>query len=127
MVEIDPSLSDAVRMFSLETAMHHDERFVQVGPTGESAWVLRTMVPAVALAVPPSLKYEPVSYDRSNLNVELLQTEWEIGDEWSGSGPSESAPYQLPTVVLHPIYPHVAYGVLPLTQAALSLFPPGDL
>lgn len=45
MVEIDPSMSESVRLFSLETAMHNDDRFVQVGPAGESMWTLRTMVP----------------------------------------------------------------------------------
>ncbi len=126
MVEIDPTMSEAVRMFSLETAMHNDNRFVQVGSVGESAWTLRTMVPAVALEVPLGLRYEPVSYDRSDLNVELLQTEWEIGDEWSESGMSDVAPSQVPSVVVHPVYPHVASGVLPLTSAARSLFPDGD-
>ena len=126
MVEIDPSLSESVRLFSLETAMHNDGRFVQVGPAGESMWTLRTMVPDVALDIPLCLQYRSVSHERSDLNVELLQTEWEIGDEWSDSGVSETAPTQVPSVTVHPIYPHIASGVLPFTAAARSLFPSGD-
>ncbi|HEY52293.1 MAG TPA: hypothetical protein G4N94_02420 [Caldilineae bacterium] len=126
MVEIDPTLSESVRVFSLETAMHSDGRFVQVGPAGASAWVLRTMLPDAALSIPLSLRYKPVSYDRSELTVELLQTEWEIADEWSEDGVMESAPAQVPSVVVHPIFPHMVSGVLPLNAAARSLFPQGD-
>lgn len=126
MVEIDSTLSESVRIFSLETAMHNDERFVQVGPVGVSAWSLRTMLPEAALNVPVGLQYTPITYDRSELTVELLQTEWEIGDEWSEGGMAESAPAQVPSVVVHPIYPHLAAGVLPLISAARSLFPQGN-
>jgi len=126
MVEIDPTLSDVVRMFSLETAMHNDDRFVQAGRVGESAWILRTMVPVVALEIPLSLQYGAVSYDRADLNVELLQAEWEIGDEWSESGMSDGAPSAVPSVIVYPTYPHVAAGVLPLSAATRSLFPEGD-
>ena len=126
MVEIDPTLSDAVRIFSLETAMHNDDRFVQAGQVGESAWILRTMVPIVALDIPLSLQYAAVSYDRADLNVELLQTEWEIGDEWSDSGMSDGIPSAVPSVIVYPTYPHIAAGVLPLSAAARSLFPEGD-
>jgi hypothetical protein len=126
MVEIDPSLSESVRIFSLETAMHGDGRFVQVGPVGESAWSLRTMLPDAALKIPLSLKYKPVDYDRSDLSVELLQAEWKIADEWSEGGVADDAPSQVPSVVVHPIYPHLASGVLPLISAARSLFPQGD-
>jgi len=126
MVEIDPSLSESVRIFSLETAMHSDGRFIQVGQVGASAWSLRTLLPDAALEIPLSLKYEPIDYERSGLNVELLQTEWEIADEWSEGGVADSTPSQVPSIIVHLTYPHLASGVLPLISAARSLFPQGD-
>lgn len=124
-VEVDRDASESVRVFSLETALHNDERFVEVGQLGESAWFLRRMIPEAALQIPPQLRYVPVEYDRSALDVELLQTEWELNDEWTVGGLAEEVPPQVPSVTLQLIYPHLSAGTLPLTAAARSIFPQG--
>ena len=124
-VEVDPDASDSVRIFSLETALHNDERFVEVGQAGQSAWFLRRLIPEAALEIPPSLRYIPVEYDRSALDVELLQTEWELNDEWTEGGLAEEVPSQVPSVTVQLIYPHLHAGTLPLTAAARSIFPQG--
>ncbi len=125
LVELDPDVPESVRVFSLETAMHADERFVQVGSMGQHAWYLRRLVPDEAIAIPPALIYEPVPYERSVLDVELLQTEWEINDEWTHGGLAENVPAQVPSVIVHLIYPHLGSGTLPLTEATSSMFPRG--
>jgi hypothetical protein len=121
-VELDPDLSDAIRTFSLDTALQHDDRFIQVGVGDESAWYLRRLMPRAVLETPDILRYEPVSYDRSLLNIELLQTEYELRDEWSDTPQDEEA--ETPqSAVYNLIYPHLVAGTMPLTHEIRRMLP----
>ncbi len=123
-VELDSDLPEAIRIFSMDTALQHDERFVRVGVGDESAWYLWRLLPEAVIEIPEVLRYSPVDYDRSLLNVELLQAEYELRDEWSDSPetereePPQSAVYNL-------IYPHLVAGTMPLTQEIRRMTPAG--
>lgn len=125
-VDVDRNAADAVRVFSLETALYGDERFVQVGAADSPAWYLRRLIPNAALETPPALQYTLSTYDRTHLDVELLQSEWELSDEWAAGGLTEEAPSQIPQTSIILIYPHLASGTLPLSPAVRAIFPRGS-
>ncbi|RME80606.1 MAG: hypothetical protein D6775_15775 [Caldilineae bacterium] len=126
MVELDESVPESVRIFSLETALQQDERFRQVGTLEQPAWFLTRLMPEAALRIPDPLVYEPVEYDRSLLDVELLQTEWELNDEHTDGGLAEEAPPLVSSVFVYLTYPHFISGTLPLPPSAAGLFPKGS-
>ena len=121
-VELDPDLPEAIRIFSLDTALQHDDRFVQVGMGDESAWYLWRLMPAAVSEIPEVLRYTPVAYDRSALNVELLQAEYELKDEWSEAPESEETPQ---SAIYNLIYPHLVAGTMPLTPEIRQMMPAG--
>ncbi len=122
-VELAPDVSENLRVFSLDTALAHDERFIQVGVGDQSAWYLRRLLPAAALETPEILRYTPVNYDRSLLNVELLQVEHELRDEWSDT-PEDDADTEAPaSAIYNLIYPHYAAGTMPITSAIRRMLP----
>ena len=123
-VDLDPDSSEAIRIFSLNTALQGDERFIQVGVGEESAWYLRRLLPAAVTETPDILRYEPVSYDRSLLNVELLQVEYELMDEWSET-PEAEAGDAPKSVVYNLICPHYVAGSMPLTRDIRRMLPKG--
>ena len=109
--------------FSLDTALQHDERFIQVGVGDESAWYLRRLLPEAVIETPEALRYTPVTYDRSLLNVELLQVEYELKDEWSET-PEEDENADAPqSAIYNLIYPHYIAGTMPLTREIRRMLP----
>ncbi len=113
-VELEPDMPESIRVFSLDMALLHDERFIPVSQNGHRAWFLRRLMPAAAVEIPEVLRYEPVTYDRSLLNVELLQAEYEVQDEWSDAPEPEEG--EIPaSAVFNLIYPHLVAGTMPLT------------
>ncbi len=125
-LELQPDAAETVRVFSLETALYGDERFVQVGGNGQVEWYLRRMMPAAAAAMPEILHYAPVVYDRAALDVELLQTEWELNDELTEGGLAEEAPATLSTATVLLTYPHLIAGTLPLPPNLRAVLPHGE-
>ncbi len=125
-LELQPDAAESVRIFSLETALYGDERFVQVGANGQVAWYMRRMMPASAVVVPPVLDYETVAYDRGALDVELLQTEWELNDELTEGGLAEEVPANLSTATVLVTYPHLVSGTLPVPPTVRSVLPRGE-
>jgi hypothetical protein len=120
-LDMDPGLDQEVRLFSLNYALLHDDRFDEVGPPGEIAWFLRRMEPRGVQIVPERLRYTPVEYARSSLSPQLLLLERELDDEWSELEPEQEAQ---PTI-LSLTYPHRWAGTLPLSARTRPLFPTG--
>ncbi len=113
---------EKVRRFSLNHAFDADERFDNVGDAGRDIWYLRRLTPEPVVSPPAHLRIEPTSYDRQDIDQELLLIEREIDDEGSGKdvmGPSR--PIYRTTIAL--IYPHWRAGTLPLTVRTRGLFP----
>ncbi|MBX7235761.1 MAG: hypothetical protein K1X65_15340 [Caldilineales bacterium] len=125
-IDLDAGSAESVRIFSLETALYGDDRFVEVGSGERRAWYLRRMMPAAALETPPALRVRPVSYQRSSLDVEMVKIEWELNDEWSEGGLGDETPAEAPSVSFHVLYPHLISGTLPLSASTRRLLPHGS-
>ena len=121
-VELEPDLPESIRIFSLDMALQHDERFVRVDIGGQPAWYLKRLMPQAAVTIPDVLRYTPEPYDRALLNVELLQVEYELQDEWSDA-PEPDEDEKPQSAVFNLIYPHYIAGTLPLTPTIRRMLP----
>ena len=108
-----------LQMFSLNFAMNGDERFDEVGAAGEVLWHLTALLPRQVRQVPAILQYEPIQYDRALLNDDMLQLEYDLGDEHSPI----SAPPPDDEVELTLTYPHRRVGTLPINAETRHIFP----
>ncbi len=123
-LELPQEVTRALQIFSLEYALERDERFDEVGPTGQALWVLRRMEPPSVQEIPPALRYIPVPYNRALLDPAVLALEKQLDDEWSEV--SFDGVLQEPiTLVL--TAPHWLSGTLPLTPRLAHLFPTARL
>jgi hypothetical protein len=121
-LELPEEITPQLRTFSLNYALQEDERFDEVGPTGEVLWFLRRMEPEGVQSIPIHLQYQPLEYDPALLTSEMAALEQELDDEWS----SLNSPTEVPepvTVVL--TYPHWKSGTLPLSSRLARIFPTG--
>jgi len=121
----DVSLPDGVNPklaeFSLNLALEEDGRFDEVGPAGEVLWCLHRLEPEGVREVPSYLHYDPIEYDHSLLDSQMLALEKQLNDELSDIDmPEEGEPAQ---VTISLIYPHLRAGTLPLSSRIQSLFP----
>jgi hypothetical protein len=116
--------SPALQAFSLNYALRDDERFDEVGPTGEVLWYLARLEPQEVLKMPAMLRYTPIDYDRALLTSDMLALEAEIGDELSQIEDIESENEQGVAML---IYPHRRLGTLPLNARTRRIFPTARL
>ncbi|MBC6937654.1 MAG: hypothetical protein DWB42_17730, partial [Chloroflexi bacterium] len=72
-----------LQVYSLNYALNDDDRFDEVGPTGEVLWYLSRLEPPEVRQMPAALRYTPIDYDRSLLAPDMLTLEAEIGDDAS--------------------------------------------
>ena len=110
---------ESLQIFSLNYHMNQDDRFNEVGPTGEILWYLHRMLPRMVQQVPAILQYNPIEYDRSLLVEDMLQLEYDLDDEHS---PIVS-PKTEGEVSLTLIYPHRRVGTLPINSETKYIFP----
>lgn len=123
-LDLPSEINLSLPVFSLNHALTHDERFVDVGSTGNILWYLTRLIPPEVIHPPRRLQYSPIPYDRSVLSEELFQLEREIDDEASELiAPPEVDSAEGITLVL--TYPHRRVGTLPLTAKTQYLFPRG--
>jgi hypothetical protein len=109
----------SLQTFSLNYHMNEDNRFDEVGPSGEVFWYLNRLLPRMVQQVPAILQYNPIEYDRGLLIEEMLQLEYELDDEHS---PVKS-PSPDEEVSLTLIYPHRRIGTLPINSETQYIFP----
>jgi hypothetical protein len=111
-------------LFSLEYALKRDERFVDVGPRGETRWYLNRLVPPEVLVTPRVLNFgaAPVAVETFPAELETLLHEIENESD-ADITPNGTAPAQVNFILT---YPHRRAGSLPLTQNSASLFPEAD-
>lgn len=114
---INPKLAE----FSLNLALQEDERFDEVGPAGQVLWCLRRLEPQEVQEVPLYLQYNPVEFDRSVLDDQMLNLEAHLDDELSD--PVTDHGTDLKEVTISLIFPHLRAGTLPLSDRVRSLFP----
>lgn len=109
----------ALQVFSMNYALNKDERFDEVGPTGEVLWHLSRLEPEEVQRTPTMLRFSQIEYDRSLLTPEMLAMEAEIGDELSPDLPIVDTTQA--TITLS--YPHRRLGTLPLNARTAAVFP----
>ena len=111
----------ALQVFSLNYALFSDERFDEVGPSGEVLWFLNRLEPADVITTPARLKYIPLDI-HGTLTSDLLRAERSIDDELSQlPAPEES----VDEVTFTLMYPHRRSGTVPLSPTIAKLFPSG--
>jgi hypothetical protein len=126
-VELDANVSRTMQQISLEHALNHDERFDRVNQAGAVAWYLRRLEPPEVVSVPTILRPLNLRYNRALLTVDLLQTEWELDDEWGESSLSSELPTIVPNTTLTLTYPHWRMGTLPLNGRTRNFFLQGSI
>lgn len=119
-IELTYDVNPKLLEFSLDLALQEDERFDEVGPTGEVLWFLKRLEPKEVLESPIFLRYSEIDYDRSVLTEDMLALEQELDDELS----SIDTGYEfLDEVEISLIFPHLRAGTLPLSARTKHLFP----
>ncbi|MBL7200524.1 MAG: hypothetical protein ISS56_10270 [Anaerolineae bacterium] len=123
-LDLPDEIPESVQVFSLNYAMSRDDRFQDVGDANQVVWGLRRRIPEEVVHPPSRLHYDPISYNRTALDVVHLQLEREIDDEASALiAPPKAASATLLSLVLK--YPHWRCGTLPLTAQTRAFFPAG--
>jgi hypothetical protein len=125
-LELPKEIKPQVQAFSLQSSLAADGRFDQVGPGESRRWFLRRLEPAEALAIPETLRYIAMPYERNAISVELLQIEWELDDEWTEESQAGAAPRaNIPSTTILLTYSHLISGTLPVSSHSRSFFPTG--
>ncbi len=124
-IDLPSNIDPHLKIFSLNYALQEDERFDEVGPSGEVAWYLRRLEPPEVLFPPPRLHYEPVPYAKSLLTPELISLVREIDDELDDLEGDIDLSVQSAATSIQLIltFPHVRVGTLPLSSRIAPLFP----
>lgn len=107
--------------FSLNFALQEDGRFDEVGPAGEVLWCLKRLEPDDVRNAPLFLQYDPIEYDRSLLDDQMLKLASELDDELSEIDDASDLFAEEASIAL--IYPHLRAGTLPVSTRVQSLFP----
>ncbi|MBZ0289823.1 MAG: hypothetical protein K8I30_19530, partial [Anaerolineae bacterium] len=112
--------STELQVFSMNNALRSDERFDELGPTGEVLWYLLRLEPPEVRSTPSRLQYTPIEYDHSLLTPDMVRLEAEIDDELSAIPPQVGS---IDTATVNLIYPHRRLGTLPLNAKMRQIFP----
>ncbi len=119
-VELPRTSNPKLTAFSMNYALQEDGRFDEVGPAGEVLWCLLRLEPEEVQNIPAVLKYNPVDYDRSILNNQMLALEAQLDDELSET---DQKPPKTDEVTIALTYPHWRTGTLPVSLRVRSFFP----
>lgn len=120
-IDLENTLDDETKTFSLNHALLNDERFDEVAPHGKVTWFLKRMEPEAVQETPDRLKFTARAYDEALLSVQLRTLVNEIADEWSDIDANDF----IQKVVITLNYPHRITGTLPLNAAMRKLLPLG--
>jgi hypothetical protein len=122
LVEEGQEINDIMR-FSISYRLANDERFNDVGPSGQVLWYLQRMAPPEVQHQPRRLQAGEQIYEAERFDEDLQVILSEIDDELTKPEditPPEPGANQI-TVVLN--YPHQRVGTLPLTPKTEPFFP----
>jgi len=119
-VELESDANQKLVEFSFNLAMQNDERFDEVGPSGEVIWYLKSAEPESVQKVPPYLQYEAIKFDESAVQPLFEQFEGNVFDELE---PNEAVEDTADEITISLIYPHWRAGTLPLSKSLAHLFP----
>lgn len=106
--------------FSLNFALQEDERFDEVGPSGEILWFLKRLEPEAVKKLPALLRDQSDDYNHDLVIPLLEQVSNQIYDELEEYEPEFQGENSFSISL---IYPHWKVGTLPLTKRISNLFP----
>jgi hypothetical protein len=109
----------SLQLFSMNYSLNQDDRFEEVGPSGQILWYLKRMAPNEIISIPAMLSYSPIDYDPTLLVEDMVYMEAEIDDELSDI----DIEYTSDSGSITLIYPHRRTGSLPLNSRVRHLFP----
>ena len=121
-LELPQTVKKPAALFALSIILSNDERFEDVGPTGDARWYLTRLELPEARECPAALEAAPMG--KVILSGELETIAAELFDEADLNGDAGKlpvAPRDEITLVL--TYPHRQAGTLPLTPVVRSLLP----
>lgn len=119
----DQEITDVMR-FSVSNRLANDERFDDVGPTGQVLWYLQRIEPPEAHHPPRRLQQTGTQpYDPGLFDDDLLPLLAEIDDEATHPDDFGAIDPNASEVTITLNYPHRRVGTLPLTPKTLPLFP----
>ena len=121
-IELPTDTNLKLSEFSLNLALQEDERFDEVGPSGEVLWFLHRLEPSAVLNQPAPLKFGKLDYDFDSTKEFLNQLSANIVDELEPL-PDRAQEENDNEVVLSLIYPHWRSGTLPLAINVAKLIP----
>lgn len=119
-IELTKTGNPKLLEFSMNLALQEDDRFDEVGPSGETLWFLKRLEPALVQEIPPLLKYQaPQGFPEPPEDI-LIELENLIYDDLE-PGTAESTGSKV--IEINLIFPHLMSGTLPLTPDMGNLFP----
>lgn len=121
-IELPTDTNMKLTEFSLNLALQEDERFDEVGPTGEVLWYLHRLEPEAVLNQPSPLKFGALEYDFEGTADFLAQLSPNIVDELEPL-PNRTSGKDDDEVTLALIYPHWRAGTIPLAAEVSKLIP----
>ena len=107
-------------VFSLNYALQRDERFEDVGPSGQVLWFLTAMKPRDIVTSENYLACEPVGYLQESLTEDMKSLALKLCDEFSENMETQDVEGPVEVVLT---YPHLRAGTLPLSSYTAHLFP----
>lgn len=107
--------------FSMNYHLNNDDRFDEVGMSGQVRWFLKRLEPTGVHVTPKWLEYTPIDYDPEGFPAELRELELEIGDEHTALPRQRESVPESVTVTL--TYPHLRAGTIPLSRQLKRMFP----
>ena len=123
-LELPTDANSHLTEFSLNYALQEDERFDEVGPSGEVLWFLKRLEPEAVLQPPLYLRYTPdrslEGYNPAVLTPAMLAVEKQLDDELAEV---QEEPAKTGEAAICLTYPHWRAGTLPLTRRIQRLFP----
>lgn len=123
LVKKNEEITDLLR-FAVSYRLENDERFEDVGPTGQSLWYLERLEPPEARHIPRRLQMKAdESYDVGLLDDTLYAILAEIDDEATHPDDIAAVGAEINEITVVINYPHRRVGTLPLTPKTESFFP----
>lgn len=119
-LEIPTQSNPRLMAFSLDHAMQVDERFDDVGPSGQTLWYLNRLEPEDVRITPAWIRYVGAQEKDPAITQFLEQFEGTICDEFEDL---ESTPNGEDEITFPLIYPHLRSGTLPLSRQLFPFFP----
>ena len=107
-------------VFSLNYALQGDERFEDVGPSGQVLWFLTDMKPRDIIMSEKYLAYDPVVCVPESLTEDMKLLSLKLCDEFSENMEVQDVEGSVEVVLT---YPHLRAGTLPLSAYTAHLFP----